>query len=98
MKHTTALKLASQVLDAELAEFQSNPQDYCEAMNWAPDSIATKKALKNADKIAVTMDDKLELALIIMDAHSDNILELCESNKVNDFKVNCIAKHIVSSK
>lgn len=98
MTFTDAINLAGELLESELAEFKHNPKEYCNAMNWPEDSIATKKAVKNVDSIVTTADDSLALGRIIFESKLEGSIEVKEDNKVSDFLVNCIAKHIVKSK
>jgi hypothetical protein len=98
MTFVNAINLAGDLLNSELAEFKHNPKDYCDAMNWAPDSIATKKAIKNVDRIKTTADDSLALGLVIMETKLESSIDIKENNQVSDFLVNCIAKHIIKSK
>ena len=85
---------ASQLLEGEFENLKHNPVDFCKAMGWHKDSPGTKKAVKKAADLCWTAEDTNKLAAIIESQGDAELLDIVESNEVQDFLTNCVAGHI----
>ena len=88
--------IASQLLEGEFSNLRHEPVDFCRAMGWSKDSKGTKKAVKKADDLCWTAKDTDQLAAIIECQGETDLLEIVESNEVQDFLTNCVAGHILA--
>ena len=98
MTHTDANQLAKDLLNSEFDEINNNPLDYCKAMGWDEIGAPTRRAVKKAGIMSYNDNDLLKLTFIIVDLVMDNnkiqTMDITESNKVQNFLVNCVAEHI----
>lgn len=85
---------AHQLLSGEFDNFGNNPADYCKSLGWHKDSPGTKKAIKKGKDLVWDAHDTEALAKIIQNSEEEDLIDVIESNDVQDFITNCVAKHI----
>ena len=96
MNREQSVQLAQALLDSEFEDANQNPASYCQAMSWDKNSKGTRQAIEKKGKINFDKCDVQKLADIIEKSKTDEVVEICESNSVHDFLVNCVASHIIS--
>lgn len=92
MERSTAKKLAQELLDSEFNEVNNNPIDYMKSMGWEVDQARVKRARVAQELLNFKKQDVEDLAEIILNLPSSDVLSIAESNKVNDFLANTVAR------
>ena len=96
MNKEQSVQLAQALLDSEFEDANNNPDSYCQAMSWDKNSKGTEQAIEKKGQINFDKCDVQKLADIIEKSKTDEVIDICESNSVHDFHVNCVARHIIS--
>jgi len=83
--------LASELLNAELENFDSNPAEYVKSLAWEVTPVKVKKIQGLKGKISPTQKDIETLAVIISATGLKNTEEIIEENEVADYVNNYVA-------
>src|ERR1017187_4623988 len=102
MDQEQAYQIASEQIDLEIMEFDHNPKEYLLALGWTVTNYPNIEKLiykivptkTDVQRLAVIINREAKIADEIGYSGAERMLEILQSNSMNDFLCNFIARKI----